>query len=564
MSQSSIASRSLEKTKAYFRNSFRSDLIAGIVVGLIALPLSIAFAVASGVRPEQGIYTGILGGIIIGLLSGSQYQVSGPTGAFIVVLLGVVNKFGVEGLMTAGFMAGIILILMGIFKFGSLIKYIPYPVTVGFTSGIAVTIFSGQIKDFLGLHFEHRPNDFIETIQMIVSHITQGFNLSSLIIGAVTILIYILWQKKIKKFPPAPIAVLAGIITSFIISLLLRNNLPAPILIGELPKNLPQFTIPALSWEQIKLLLPSAFTIAMLGAIESLLSAVVADGMTGTKHNSNKELIAQGVGNVIMPLFGAIPATGAIARTGANIRTGAQTRVASIIHGLTLFLILVVAGSLAQYIPTAALAGILMMIAYNMAEIGHFRTLLKSPLQDAGVLLATFLLTVFVDLTTAVGMGIVLAAILFIQRASRLTLEKIDIESDNIGTEGSARLHASLKKYPQIQLYEVAGPLFFGVASEFESQLQHNKGEILILRMKHVSHMDATGIHALEVIIERVQKNKGKIYLATLNERLKKKLEKIGIIKKIGGSKYITKNATSAIELAKKELHIELVPPRKN
>jgi len=545
---------SLAKISDYFKSSFQADLIAGIVIGLIALPLSIAFAVASGVRPEQGIYTGILGGIVIGLLSGSQYQVSGPTGAFVVVLLSIVNKFGVDGLMTAGFMAGIILLFMGIFRFGALIKYIPYPVTVGFTSGIAVIIFSGEIKDFFGLHFEHRPNDFIETIQMAGSHIIQGVNTSSIIIGIITILIYILWQKKIKKFPPAPIALLAGIITSLIITYFFKTLLPTPTLIGDLPTSLPQFTVPDLTFDKIKLLLPSALTIALLGAIESLLSAVVADGMTGTKHNSNKELIAQGVGNIILPFFSGIPATGAIARTGANIRTGAKTRVSAIIHGITLLLILVIAAPLAKYIPMAALAGILMMVAYNMSEIPHFTHLLKSPLQDAGVLLTTFLLTVFVDLTTAVSVGIVLAAILFIQRASRLTLNKIDIESENVGSEGSERLHASLRNYPQIQLYEIAGPLFFGVASEFENQIQHNKGEVLILRMKHVTHMDVTGIHALEMVIDRVLKNKGKIYLATLNERLKKKLEKLGITKKIGGNEYVTKDATSAVVAAKKGL----------
>ncbi len=554
-SQTNNESSLSEKISDYFKNSFRADLIAGIVIGLIALPLSIAFAVASGVHPEQGIYTGILGGIIIGLLSGSKYQVSGPTGAFVVVLLGVVNKFGVDGLMTAGLMAGIILVLMGIFKLGALIKYIPYPVTVGFTSGIAVIIFSGEIKDFFGLHFEHRPSDFIETIQMASSHIVQEVNVSSIIIGLITILAYIIWQKKFKKFPPAPVALSAGIAASLIISSFFKNLLPAPILIGNLPTGLPHLTVPELSFDKIKLLLPSALTIAMLGAIESLLSAVVADGMTGTKHNSNKEIIAQGIGNIVMPFFGAIPATGAIARTGANIRTGAKTRVSAIIHGLTLLVILIMAGPLAKYIPMAALAGILMMVAYGMSEIPHFTHLLKSPLQDAGVLLTTFLLTIFVDLTTAVSVGIVLAAIMFIQRASRLTLNKIDIEPSTIGSTGSKRMHDSLKDYQQIQLYEVAGPLFFGVASEFENQIQHNSGEILILRMKHVSHLDATGIHALEVIIDRVLQNKGKIYLSTLNERLKKKLDKLGIIEKIGGGQYVPKNTTAAIADAKKNLN---------
>ena len=296
---------------------------------------------------------------------------------------------------------------------------------------------------------------------------------------------------------------------------------------------------------------PAAFTIAMLGAIESLLSAVVADGMTGTKHNSNKELIAQGIGNMVLPFFNGIPATGAIARTAANIRNGGRTRMSSIIHGLVLLFILLIFGSQAQYIPLAALAVILMMVAYNMAEIPHFLHLLKSPPQDAFVLVATFLLTVFTDLTMAVGFGIVLAAVLFIQRVSNLSIEKFNGEG-SVGSPGSKRLHASLRDYPEIILYEVAGPLFFGVASEFENRVQHNPGEVIILRMKHVSHMDATGIHALEMIVDRAIKKNGHIFLSTLSDRLRVKLEKVGILQKIGGAAFAPETTTLAVEAAKK------------
>lgn len=538
------------------KKTFKADLISGIIVGLIALPLAIAFAVASGARPEQGIYTSIIAGLVIGLLSGSKYQIAGPTGAFVVILLGVVNKFGMDGLMLAGFMAGIILLLFGIFKFGSAIKYIPYPVVIGFTAGIGVTIFSGEIKDFFGLHFDKRPDGFVDTIHMVVKNIENGFNISAVIIGLVTIIAWILWKRYSKTFPPAPIALAAGIITSIAIELFFSKWLPKPILVGLIPSGLPEFHMLNFSLERIEQLFPSAFTIAMLGAIESLLSAVVADGMTGTKHNSNKELMAQGIGNMILPFFGGIPATGAIARTAANIKSGARTRASSIIHAITLLLIMLVFGTYAQYIPLSALAGILMMVAYNMAEIPHFLHLLKAPKQDAAVLVATFLLTVFVDLTTAVGIGIVLAALLFIQRVSKLSVTNI-LEDEDIGTEGSKLMHESLKAFPQIRLYELSGSLFFGVASELENSIHHGAGEILILRMKHVHHMDATALNTLDIIVEKAVKKNGEVYLSTTSEKILKKLDKYGIIKKIGGRAHCPSSTTKAIELAKHDLQLK-------
>ena len=551
-SNGKVSNFSLAKMKTYFQRDLKHDLISGLVVALIAIPLAIAFAVASGARPEQGLYTAIIAGIVMGALSGSNYQVSGPTGAFIVILLGVVNKFGIDGLMTAGFMAGIILLLMGIFKFGSVIKYIPYPVTVGFTAGIGTIIFSGQIKDFLGLKFPHRAENFLETVQFIASAITQNINVSAVIIGGVTLITYIIWKKKIKGFPPAPFAFLVGTITSVIITTFFKDVLPMPALVGEIAQGLPQISVPNLSWERMQMLIPSAFTIAMLGAIESLLSAVVADGMTGTKHKSNKELISQGVGNIILPFFGGIPATGAIARTAANIKNGARTRGSTMIHGFTLLFILLVAAPLAKYIPLAALAAILMMVAYGMAEIPHFIHLLKSPRQDALVLLVTYLLTVFVDLTVAVGIGIVLAAVLFIYKVSKLSAEKILENPDH--TDGSKRLHASIADCPEITMYELAGPLFFGVASELENRIQFSAGKVLILRMKHVYHIDASAVHVLEIIIDGALRNGGKVYLSTLHSEVKEALKKHGLIKKLGGEHYIPNNTTEAIERAKKDL----------
>jgi SulP family sulfate permease len=554
MSVAASLDRSLRDSRAYFKEKFRFDLLSGIVVGLIALPLAIAFSVASGARPEQGIYTSIIAGIVVGLLSGSQFQVTGPTGAFVVILLNVINAHGIEGLMLAGFMAGVILVIMGLCKFGAIIKFIPYPVTVGFTSGIGVIIFSGQIKDFLGLSFEHRPHDFVETLSMIDSHLSRGVNSGALIVGVATLAAYFFWQKYVKKFPPAPAALLAGVLTNLVLHAFFNGMVGEPATIGSIPAGFPRLILPEFSLGMMRELLPAAFTIAALGAIESLLSAVVADGMTGKKHDSNKELVAQGIGNMILPFFNGIPATGAIARTAANIRNGAKTRMSSVVHSAVLLIILLFAAPLARHIPLASLAAILMMVAYNMSEISHFTHLLHSPKQDAAVLLMTFFLTVFTDLTTAVGIGVVLAAVLFIRRASQLTVYESLDEIEPSDSEEFKRLTATLHGYPQIVLYKIAGPLFFGVASEFESRIRHNAGEILIVRMKYVTQIDATGIHALEIIVDRVLKNDGHVYLSTLHPRLKEKLTKTGLVAEMGGERYITKTSAEAIERAKQDL----------
>ncbi len=531
----------------YLKNDLKADLIAGIVVGLVALPLSIAFAIASGVSAEQGLYTAIIAGGIIAVFSGSKYQVSGPTGAFIVILLSIVNKFGVEGLLMTGFMAGIILILMGAFKFGSIIKYIPYPVTVGFTSGIAVIIFSGQIKNFLGLDFEgKRPLDFIDTVKMIFESFERGITLPAIVVGLVTLAVFFIWKKYNKKFPPAPVALLGGIVAS----LFFAGKIP---IVGDIPAGLPSFHMLDFNFENMKLLLPSAFTVAMLGAIESLLSAVVADGMTGTKHNSNKELIAQGIGNVVVPFFGGIPATGAIARTATNIKNGARTRIAGIIHAFVLLLIILIFARYAKVIPLSALAAILLIVAYNMAEIDHFKKLMKAPRRDVIVLLATFLLTVFADLTVAVGVGVVMAALLFVKRVSDIRVISLE-DNVKIGSEGSKKLHASISNFPQISLYEINGPMFFGAASVMQERMGYSQDGVLIIRMKHVDEIDATAMHALELLIDEVLANGGKIILATMQKNVFRNLKKNGIIDLLGGEKFVAKSSTEAIAMAKEML----------
>lgn len=536
-----------KSVRMYLKNDLKADLIAGIVVGLVALPLSIAFAIASGVSAEQGLYTAIIAGGIIAVFSGSKYQVSGPTGAFIVILLSIVNKFGVEGLLMTGFMAGIILILMGAFKFGSIIKYIPYPVTVGFTSGIAVIIFSGQIKNFLGLDFEgKRPLDFIDTVKMIFESFERGITLPAIVVGLVTLAVFFIWKKYNKKFPPAPVALLGGIVAS----LFFAGKIP---IVGDIPAGLPSFHMLDFNFENMKLLLPSAFTVAMLGAIESLLSAVVADGMTGTKHNSNKELIAQGIGNVVVPFFGGIPATGAIARTATNIKNGARTRIAGIIHAFVLLLIILIFARYAKVIPLSALAAILLIVAYNMAEIDHFKKLMKAPRRDVIVLLATFLLTVFADLTVAVGVGVVMAALLFVKRVSDIRVISLE-DNVKIGSEGSKKLHASISNFPQISLYEINGPMFFGAASVMQERMGYSQDGVLIIRMKHVDEIDATAMHALELLIDEVLANGGKIILATMQKNVFRNLKKNGIIDLLGGEKFVAKSSTEAIAMAKEML----------
>lgn len=512
-------------------------------MGLVALPLAIVFAVAAGARAEQGLYSAIIGGFVIALFSGSRYQVSGPTGAFVIILLGIVNQHGMEGLILAGVLAGIILVLMGLFQFGSVIKFIPYPVVVGFTAGIGTLIFISQIKDFLGLPFVKNPHGFIEIVRELAQSFRHGVDGPTMLIGLITLSTAYFWGRFVKKFPASPIALAAGILTSLFFG-------DSVARIGNIPTGLPVFHPLYFSFEMLPKLLPAAFTIAMLGAIESLLSAVAADGMSGTKHNSNKELIAQGIGNIIVPFFGGIPVTGAIARTATNIKNGARTQVSSIVHSITLLLIILFFAPYAKHIPLAALAAILMTVAYQMSEPHHFLRLFKAPPADVAVLLTTFLLTIFFDLTMAVGAGVVLAALLFIKRVSEINIRTLE-DNTKDGSEAALRLQAQIKDFPQITLYEINGPMFFGAASILEESIAHEKNEILILTLKNVNVIDVTAIHALELILEKIGANGGTVILASLQPKVRQVLKKQGLLDKQKAHLRVARNIDEAIAKAK-------------
>ena len=525
--------------EGYSLKTFSKDLIAGIIVGIVALPLSIAFAIASGVKPEQGLYTAVIAGFLISLLSGSRVQIGGPTGAFIVIVFSIVQKHGYDGLALATIMAGVLLIIMGLARLGEVIKYIPYPVTVGFTSGIAVIIFTTQIKEFFGLNVA-LPEHFIPkwiTYFKSIPHI----DIQSAIIGVLTLFILIFWPKVSRKLPGPLVAIVASTAAVHFL------NLAVPTIgsrFGTIPNHFAAPHFPPVSFDLLSQLSSSALAIALLAGIESLLSAVVADGMTGRKHRSNIELIAQGAANVITPLFGGIPATGAIARTATNIKSGGQTPVAGIIHAITILLLFLVFGKWAELIPMATLAGILMVVAYNMSEWQLFVKLLRSPKSDIAVLLITFLLTVLVDLTVAIEVGVVLASFLFMRRMVDVTQvrsitkfmnedERSDL-SDNPLDDPNA---IAARKVPMgVEVFEINGPFFFGAADKFRDTMRgiQKPPKVLILRMRHVPTIDATGLRALEDTVEKAKKDGITVLLSAANARLMKRLNNAGITEQIG------------------------------
>ena len=519
----------------YSLKKFTSDLIAGFIVAIIALPLSIALAIASGVSPEKGLHTAIIAGFLISLLGGSRVQIGGPTGAFMVIVFGIVTNYGLDGLIMATMMAGFIMLLMGFFRMGGVIKYIPLPITVGFTSGIALTIFSSQIKDFLGLQITDLPVEFVE--KWIVYFRTFGTtHLPTLVVGLLALLIIILWPKKFNKIPGSLIAL---IVTTILVQMTGIETMTIGQKFGELSSALPMPHIPNFTFEKIRLLIAPAFTIAILGSIESLLSAVVADGMTGGKHRSNTELIAQGIANMTSGLFGGIPATGAIARTAANIKNGAQTPVAGLVHAIVLLLILVLFMPLAKMIPLSALAAILIIVAYNMSEWREFIELLKSPKSDVIVLVITFLVTVMIDLVQAIEIGMVLAALLFMKRMADVTevseLTRDAAEEDDSFTPSFD--NSLLDRLPKgIQVYEINGPLFFGAADKFLDIINqvNIKTDVLILRLRNVPSMDATTIHGLKRIIKHCNTHKIKLILSGIKQQPLKTIEKTGLVEKIG------------------------------
>jgi SulP family sulfate permease len=518
-----------------------SDIVAGSTVAIIALPLAMAFAIASGVSPEKGLFTAIVAGFLISLLGGSRYQIGGPTGAFVVVLYAVILKHGYDGLVIATFLAGIMLFLMGVFKLGNIIKFIPYPVTVGFTTGIALIIFSSQIKDFLGLPIAKMPAEFTDQWLLYSKEILH-VNYYALAIGLISIILLI---KLRHKFPRIPAPMIVIVLSSIVVWVF---HLPVETIgskFGSLPSTLPTPTLPPLSFEKIRAVFPDAITIAILGAIESLLSCVVADGMTGDRHHSNKELMAQGFANIGSVLFGGIAATGAIARTATNIKSGAYSPLSGMIHALMLLVFMFLFSKWIILIPLAALAAILVVVAWNMSEFHHFKAIaLKSERNDVVVLLMTFFLTVFIDLNTGVQTGIILAGLLFIKRMIDVTgiidtketvVMPFDEADEPVDVDDA---HAISKKIvPQgVEVYEINGPFFFGVADRLKNVLGEleDAPKVFILRMRHVPMVDATGLHALEEFFDLCKSNGTILVLSGVNERIRQKMQRLGFEHKVG------------------------------
>lgn len=526
--------------KNYSKEQFIADVTAGIIVAIIALPLSIALAIASGVSPEKGLHTAIIAGFLISCLGGSRVQIGGPTGAFMVIVYGIVTNYGLDGLIMSTMMGGFMMVLMGLFRMGSVIKFIPYPITTGFTSGIALTIFSSQVKDFLGLSMTEVPAEFLE--KWIAYFKAFGsLHWPTLAIGLIALAIIVFWPKDKIKVPGSLIAL---IVTTVIVQTTGLEVATIGSKFGELSSALPVPSLPAFSYEKMMLLIGPAFTIALLGSIESLLSAVVADGMIGGKHRSNTELIAQGIANMASGLFGGIPATGAIARTVANIKNGGRTPVSGMVHAVVLLLIMVAFMPLAQMVPLSALAAILIVVAYNMSEWREFIALLKSPKSDVAVLVITFLVTVFVDLVKAIEIGLVLAALLFMKRMADVTevneLTRDAAEDDDSFTPSFDS--SIFERLPDgIQVYEINGPLFFGAADKFLDVITEVNGKntkVMILRLRNVPAMDATAVHALKRFVNACKKHKIKIMISGLKEQPRDVLLKSGLVDAIGDSNF--------------------------
>ncbi len=537
--------------KTYTKDQLVKDIVAGIIVAIIALPLSIALALASGVTPERGLYTAITAGFIISFLGGSRVQISGPTAAFATIVAGIVAKNGLEGLAAATIMAGILLILMGLLKFGRLLKFIPYTITTGFTLGIAVTIFIGQIKDFLGLTFETKPVETVEKLKACIESIGT-INPEAILVGALSLAILILWPKINHKIPGSLIAIIAAAAMVKLFKLEVHT-------IGslyEISSRPPTLQFPNMNLHTIGTLMPDAITIAILAGVESLLSCVVADGMTGSKHRSNMELVAQGAGNIFSSLFGGIPATGAIARTAANVKNGGRTPVAGMVHAVTLFLILVVFMPYASLIPMPAIAAILFVVAYNMSEWREFVTLLKaSPKSDILVLVATFLLTVIFDLVVAIEVGILMAAILFMKRMSEVAEVQSwkyldDTDEDEINDPDSIRL----KKVPKHTfVYEINGPMFFGAADKFMNISLGVQTRVVVLRMRSVPAMDVNALHSLNKVWKACMKKRITLVLSHVQEQPLRMMQKAGFDKLVG-EENICANIDAALQRAQELL----------
>jgi SulP family sulfate permease len=544
----------VETLATYNRQQLMRDLMAGVIVGIVALPLAIAFGIASGVSPERGLYTAVIAGFIISALGGSRVQIGGPTGAFIVIVYGIIQQYGINGLIIATFIAGIMLVLMGLARLGSVIKFIPYPLIIGFTTGIALIIFSSQIKDFLGLEMGPIPADFLEKWETYFENF-QSINWYAVLMATVTVLIILLWPKLTHKIPGSLIAI---IITTIAVSFF---KLPVETIgtrFGQITSSLPSAVFPSLNLSTIKNLIQPAFTIALLCGIESLLSAVVADGMIGGNHKSNMELVAQGAANIFSSLFGGIPATGAIARTATNIKNGGRTPVAGIAHAVTLLLIVLFVGKWAVFIPMSTLAGILVIVAYNMSEWESFMSMLKGPKSDVAVLLITFLLTVLVDLTVAIEIGMLLAVFLFMRKMikfSDVSIFKRDMEDSGNGKDPDAVENFPIPR--EIEVFEITGPLFFGAAHKFKDAIKfiESPPKVLIIRMRQVPIIDATGIKTIEEVYKESKRRGTKLILSEIkSQQVMNELKVARLLFAIGKAN-VTESFAKALERGKNVLN---------
>lgn len=546
--------------KNYSIDKFKNDLVAGIVVGIVALPLAIAFGIASGVSPTIGLITAIIGGFIVSAAGGCSVQIGGPTGAFIVIVYNIIANFGLEGLAVATLMAGLILVALGFFRLGTVIKFIPYPIVVGFTAGIALTIFSTQINDFFGLGLKNVPSEFIPKWGMYLSNF-GNIDWITLAVGLAALAIIIVTPMISRRLPGALIAIILVTLVVYVVPGLHVETIGDRF--GSLSTDIPEPHGFELNMATINRLLPSAFTIAILGAIESLLSATVADGVTGTRTNSNTELIGQGLANIIVPFFGGIPVTGAIARTMTNITNGGRTPVAGLVHAVVLFLIFLFLMPLINLIPMACLAAVLIVVSYNMSGWRTIRAIFHNPKSDISVLALTFLLTVIFDLTIAIEMGLLLAIILFLRRVMENTEIKVYSEQLDIAEGSETTMHEVLNVNPGVEVYEIDGPFFFGVATKFDELMRTTIGEkpkVRIIRMRKVPFIDSTGIHNLEVLIKSSQDENIQVVLSGVRENVRAALVNAGVNRLLGDD-HICDHITKAVEMANKLAPAENVAP---
>jgi sulfate permease, SulP family len=553
--------KSITTLKSYSRSQFTSDLIAGVIVGVVALPLAIAFAIASGLTPDRGLYTAIIAGFLISALGGSRVQIGGPTGAFVVIVYGIVQRYGIDGLVVATIMAGVILVILGVAKLGSAIKFIPHPVVVGFTSGIAVIIFSSQMKDFLGLRMGDLPVEFVPKWRAIASHL-ESANSQALMVALAALLVMVLWPRVSRRIPSPFVALIT---TTLAVRLF---NIPVETIgtrFGAISASLPHPIVPHLSLTQVTALVGPAFTIALLAAVESLLSAVVADGMIGGRHRSNMELIAQGVANIVAPIFGGMPATGAIARTATNVKNGGRTPVAGMVHALTLLLITLFFGRWAALIPLATLAAILVVVSYHMSEWRTFRSELTAPKSDVAVLLTTFSLTVMVDLTVAIEVGMVLAAFLFMRRMAEVTNVSIVTRELADGRDRDEEDDPNSVRQrqipPGVEVFEISGPFFFGAAEQFKDTLGEiaRKPRVLIIRLRDVPAIDSTGLHALHELARRCKRDGTLLLLSDVHAQPMFALVRSDMLAELG-EENLFGNLDDALDRARQYLELPAVP----